>query len=73
MNSEKPVAVFSGADGNVFNLLGIARASLRNSSRENKVAEIQEMIKRVTKCGSYDEALNIMGEYVEVEWENDYD
>ena len=30
-------------------------------------AQVQEMIKRVTKCGSYDEALNIMGEYVEVE------
>lgn len=61
--SEKPRCPLIGADGNIFCLLGIASRTLReNGMRE----QAQEMQSRVTASGSYSEALNILGEYVEI-------
>ncbi|MBE6869944.1 MAG: hypothetical protein E7494_14520 [Ruminococcus albus] len=59
----KPRCPLIGADGNIFNLLGIAARTLRRNGMSN---EAKEMSERVTSSGSYDEALNILGEYVEI-------
>ena len=61
--SEKPKCPLIGADGNIFNLIGMASRMIReNDMRE----QAQEMQSRVTASGSYSEALNILGEYVEI-------
>lgn len=73
---EKPKCALIGEDGNIFNLMGIASRTLkRNDMRE--VAE--EMCNKIISgAKSYDEALSIIDEYVEItsreergEWEND--
>lgn len=61
--SRKPVVQLTGEDGNVFNLIGICSRALRKSGR---VEEAKAMQQRVFGCGSYEEALAIMGEYVEI-------
>ena len=58
----KPTAKLIGENGNIFNLLGIARKSLRHVP-----AAHNEMTERVFQAGSYDEALQITMEYVDVE------
>lgn len=61
--SDKPKCPLIGANGNIFNLLGMASRTLReNGMRE----EAKEMQSRVTISGSYSEALNVIGEYVEI-------
>jgi len=51
-----------GADGNVFNIMGIAARTLK----ENGMADVaKEMRSRVMDSGSYDNALAIITEYVE--------
>ena len=61
---KKPKAKLIGADGNVFNLIGIASRSLKRAGQNDKATE---MLERVMNSGSYDEALSIIMEYVEVE------
>lgn len=61
---EKPTVELIGQDGNVFNLLGICSKALRRAGQTDKA---QEMSQKVMSCGSYDEALQIMMEYVEIE------
>ncbi len=59
----KPDCALIGQDGNIFNLMGIASNTLkRNGMRE----EATEMCDRIQKSGSYYEALNIIGEYVNI-------
>lgn len=58
---EKVDAKIIGVDGNVFNLIGICQKALRKEGYENEAKELYE---RVTSSGSYDEALQIMMEYV---------
>lgn len=63
---EKPTCELIGADGNIFNLIGIASRTLR----ENGLSEqADEMGKRIMggEARSYDEALSIIKEYVEIE------
>jgi hypothetical protein len=60
--SDKPKVQLVGQDGNVFNLLGICVRALKKAGQHEKVQELQ---KRVWECGSYDEALSTMLEYVE--------
>ena len=59
---EKPMCPIIGANGNIFNILGIASRTLRNNDMAD---EAQEMYSRVTSSGSYEEALGIIMEYVE--------
>lgn len=59
----KPVCKLVGEDGNIFNLLGIARRAL---TRAGLREQADEMIDRATKAESYDKALQIIMEYVEV-------
>lgn len=60
----KPKCKLIGQDGNIFNLIGIASRSLRLSGLADKAKEMSE---KVTRCGSYNEALSIIMDYVEVE------
>ena len=63
---EKPTCELSGADGNIFNLIGIASKTLK---RNGLPEQADEMGKRIMggEAGSYDEALRIIMEYVEIE------
>lgn len=58
----KPTAKLIGANGNVFNLLAICRQALRRYPNA-----FNELWERVNNSSSYEEALQIMTEYVEVE------
>lgn len=59
----KPDCALIGQAGNIFNLLGIASHTLKQNSMAD---EAKEMCSRVTSSGSYYEALNIIGEYVNI-------
>lgn len=59
----KPDCPLIGADGNIFNLMGIASRTLKDNGMK---AESKEMCERITSSGSYDEALGIIGEYVNI-------
>jgi len=60
----KPKCKLIGENGNIFNLMGITSRTLRKADMHK---EADEMIDRITKSKSYDEALAIIMEYVEVE------
>lgn len=60
-NFEKVDAPIIGADGNVFNLIGICQRALKENGYQKEAKELGD---RVTSSKSYDEALNIMMEYV---------
>lgn len=60
----KPKCKLVGKDGNIFNLMGIASRTLKSAGLKEKA---DEMIQRITSSKSYDEALGIIMEYVEVE------
>lgn len=59
----KPDCPLIGQDGNIFNLTGIAARTLRRSGLSDRASE---MTNRVYASGSYYEALNIIGEYVNI-------
>ena len=61
--SKKPNCPRIGPDGNIFNLIGIASKTL---TRNGMYDEAKEMCSRITSSGSYYEALNVIGEYVEI-------
>lgn len=59
----KPDCPLIGQDSNIFNLLGLASRTLR----ENGMADqSRQMYARVTQSQSYDSALSIIGEYVNI-------
>lgn len=60
---KKPKCALIGQDGNIFNLVGIASRTLKQNGMKE---EAKEMSNRVFTSHSYDEALNIIGEYVEI-------
>ena len=60
---EKPNCALIGQDGNIFNLMGIASRTLKEHGMKD---EAKEMCERVQSCGSYYDALNIIGEYVNI-------
>lgn len=60
--NKKPKAPIVGADGNVFNLIGICSQALKRAGYHDQA---KEMANRVTNSHSYDEALSIMCEYIE--------
>lgn len=68
----KPKCKLIGEDGNIFNLMGIASRTLRRNGMQN---EAKEMVERIESSKSYEEALNIIQDYVEVtgeeEWEEE--
>jgi hypothetical protein len=64
MKDVKPRCKLVGADGNVFNLLGLASHALKKA---NQIENAKKMVSEVMSCGSYDEALQIIMKYVKVE------
>ena len=55
----------SGQNGNIFRLISLASQALCRNGRENQAREMQD---RITggRCRSYSEALEIIGEYVNI-------
>lgn len=53
----------TGEDGNIFNLTSIASKALKKYGMKE---QSKEMINKVFKAESYEEALMIIDEYVEV-------
>ena len=60
---EKPDCPLIGADGNIFNLMGIASQTLKEYGLADQAREMRE---RITQSGSYGAALCIIGEYVNI-------
>lgn len=58
---QKPDALLIGANGNIFNLMGIASRALKEVGLGK---EADEMFGRASASGSHEEALSIIGEYV---------
>lgn len=61
--SEKIQVQLIGEDGNIFNLLGIVSKALKRNNQEDKV---EEMCDRVYNSNSYQEALSIIQDYVDI-------
>lgn len=59
----KPDCPLIGQNGNVFHLMGLASRTLRENGMDQEAAE---MFQRITQCHSYDSALNIIGDYVNI-------
>jgi len=59
---KKPKCKLTGTNGNIFALLGKASRALKDAGQRDKALE---MTKKVFASGSYDEALNIIQQYVE--------
>ena len=55
--------LFIGQNGNIMNLIGIAGRTLREHGMEQQATE---MFNRITQCQSYDSALSIIGDYVNI-------
>lgn len=53
----------TGTDSNVFALVGTVMSALR---RAGKSSQAKEVAHRLFDCGSYEEALTLFQEYVEV-------
>jgi hypothetical protein len=61
---DKPVCEIIGTDGNVFAIIGTVSRTLK---RAGFTEEAQEWSEKAMKCGSYDEVLRLMFDYVEPE------
>ena len=62
--SRKTSVKLIGEDGNIFSILGRVSRSLKEAGKEEQAKVVCD---RVMASGSYDEALQIIMEYVEVE------
>ncbi len=60
----RPRMQLEGKDGNIFVIMGRASMLLNEAGQRE---QIDEMFQRVSSCGSYEAALNIVSEYVETE------
>jgi len=60
----KPICKLVGQDGNIFNLINIVSKVLKNNDLHD---EAKEMTDRIFNSRSYNEALRIISEYVEIE------
>ena len=69
--SSKPNCPLIGQDGNIFNLMGIASRTLREYDLGEQAKEMTNRIYSDAK--SYDEALSIIGEYVNITSVDDFD
>lgn len=65
----KPDCALIGEDGNIFNLMAVASKTLKVYNMADKA---EEMCKRIKSSGSYDEALCIIGEYVNITSKGEY-
>ena len=65
---QKPDCPLIGQNGNIFNLAGIAALTLKDHGMGEQA---EEMKNRIYASGSYYEALNIIGEYVNITSEDE--
>jgi hypothetical protein len=61
----RPTVKLIGADGNVFNILGLCMRAARKAGWPKK--RVDEFVGRCTSSGSYDAVLGIVMEEFEVE------
>lgn len=59
----RPDCPLIGQNGNIYNLVGIAAKTLKRNGLSD---EASEMTEKVFGSGSYEEALGIIGEYVNI-------
>ena len=59
----KPKCKLTGTNGNVFALAGKVSAVLKKAGQPDKAIEFTG---KLFECGSYDEALRLMVEYVDI-------
>jgi hypothetical protein len=59
----KPYCPLIGENGNVYNLAGIVSITLKKNGQSK---EAEEMLNRLYDCPSYDHALRLFAEYVEI-------
>lgn len=59
----KPDCPLIGTDGNIFHLIGKASETLRKNGMQEQA---EEMRNRIFQCQSYESALSIIGEYVNI-------
>ena len=59
----KPDCPLIGEDGNIFRIMGIASETLRENGMQEQA---EEMRGRIFQCQSYDSALSIIGDYVNI-------
>jgi hypothetical protein len=64
-NKEKPDCRLIGENGNIFNLLGLAARTLRKHGLDSQADEMRDRIMG-GECHDYYEALNIIGDYVNI-------
>ena len=64
--TRKPKCKLIGENGNIFNLVAIAGRTLSSSDKENGRAKAEEMRIRVMSSNSYEEALCIIADYVDI-------
>jgi len=60
----KPVVALIGADGNVFNIIGLTIRALKKAGLTAEAAEFKE---KAFRMGSYDAVLRLVMEYCDVE------
>lgn len=65
---QKPDCALIGEDGNIFNLIGIASRTLRQNGQKDAAKEMSD---RVHASGSYNEALCIIDNYVNITCANE--
>ena len=59
----KPDCPLIGENGNIYNLVGIASRTLKRNGLSDEASEMSE---KVFNSGSYEEALGVIGEYVNI-------
>ena len=59
----KPDCALIGESGNIFHLAGKAAQTLKQNGMR---MEAREMLDKVMSSGSYDEALGVIGDYVNI-------
>ena len=59
----KPDCPLIGENGNIFRIMGIASEALRENGMQEQA---KEMRSRIFQCQSYDSALSIIGDYVNI-------
>lgn len=64
MKNNKPKCALIGEDGNIFNLMGIASRTLKKNGMKEEAKEMYHRIMDTAK--SYDDALIILQDYVEI-------
>ena len=64
----KPVCKLIGENGNVFNLIGIVRNTLKEYALEEELCKFDAELKKIQETGgSYDDVLILIMRFVEVE------